>query len=25
VQRYLRRWDHRLVLHYLPTYAPEAN
>jgi hypothetical protein len=20
VQRYLRRWGHRLVLHYLPTY-----
>ena len=25
VQRYLRRWGHRLVLHYLPTYAPETN
>ena len=25
VQRYRRRWGHRLVLHYLPTYAPETN
>ncbi|MBV8358764.1 MAG: transposase [Deltaproteobacteria bacterium] len=25
VQRYLRRWSDRLVLHYLPTYAPDAN
>lgn len=25
VQRYLRQWGHRLVLHYLPTYAPDAN
>jgi putative transposase len=25
VWRYLRRWGHRLVLHYLPTYAPETN
>jgi putative transposase len=25
VRRYLHRWGHRLVLHYLPTYAPETN
>lgn len=25
VQRYLRQWGHRLVLHYLPTHAPDAN
>jgi putative transposase len=25
VQRYLRRWGQRVVLHYLPTYAPDAN
>jgi len=25
VQRYLRQWGHRIVLHYLPTYAPDAN
>jgi transposase len=25
VQRYLRRWGHRIVLHYLPTYAPDTN
>jgi putative transposase len=24
VQRSLRQWGHRLVLHYLPTHAPEA-
>ncbi|HKB41468.1 MAG TPA: IS630 family transposase [Gemmataceae bacterium] len=22
---YLQRWGHRIVLHYLPLYAPEAN
>src|SRR5205807_1877080 len=22
---YLKRWGHRLVLHYLPLYAPETN
>jgi transposase len=25
VQRYLQQWGHRVVLHYLPTYAPDAN
>jgi len=25
LQGYLRRWGHRIVLHYLPTYAPETN
>lgn len=25
VQRYLHQWGHRMVLHYLPTYAPDAN
>jgi len=25
VPRYLRQWGHRLVLHYLPTHAPDAN
>lgn len=25
VQRYLRQWGHRVVLHYLPTYAPDTN
>ncbi len=25
VQRYLKQWGHRIVLHYLPTYAPDAN
>ena len=25
VQRYLQRWGHRLVLHFLPTYAPDTN
>jgi len=25
VQRYLQRWGHRVVLHYLPTYAPDTN
>jgi putative transposase len=25
VQHYLQRWGQRIVLHYLPTYAPEAN
>lgn len=25
LQEYLKRWGHRLVLHYLPLYAPETN
>jgi len=25
VQEYLKHWGHRIRLHYLPTYAPEAN
>jgi len=25
VQEYLARWGHRIVLHFLPTYAPETN
>jgi transposase len=25
VRQYLKRWGHRLRLHYLPTYAPETN
>jgi transposase len=25
VQKYLKQWGHRLVLHYLPTSAPETN
>lgn len=25
VQQYLQRWGHRLVLHSLPTYAPDTN
>src|SRR5437879_5172821 len=25
VREYLARWGHRLRLHFLPTYAPEAN
>jgi len=25
VQGYLSRWGHRIVLHYLPLYAPETN
>lgn len=25
VREYLRRWGHRVKLHYLPTYAPETN
>jgi putative transposase len=25
VQQYLQRWGHRVVLHYLPTYAPDTN
>jgi transposase len=25
VQEYLKEWGHRLVLHYLPKYAPETN
>lgn len=25
VREYLDRWGHRLVLHYLPAYAPETN
>jgi putative transposase len=25
VRDYLKRWGHRLRLHFLPTYAPEAN
>ena len=25
LREYLQHWGHRIVLHYLPTYAPEAN
>jgi transposase len=25
LQEYLRRWGHRIQLHYLPLYAPETN
>jgi putative transposase len=25
VREYLERWGHRIVLHFLPTYAPETN
>ncbi len=25
VAQYLQRWGHRIVLHFLPTYAPETN
>ena len=25
VREYLARWGHRIVLHFLPTYAPETN
>lgn len=25
VQRYLQQWGHGVVLHYLPTYAPDTN
>jgi putative transposase len=25
VREYLTRWGHRLVIHYLPKYAPESN
>ena len=25
VAEYLRKWGHRVVLHYLPKYAPDAN
>jgi transposase len=25
VQEYLQRWGHRIVLHYVPLYAPETN
>ena len=25
LREYLGRWGHRIVLHYLPTYAPETN
>jgi putative transposase len=25
VREYLGRWGHRIVIHYLPKYAPEAN
>lgn len=25
VQAYLERWGHRIVLHYLPSYAPQTN
>jgi putative transposase len=25
VQDYLSQWGHRIVLHYLPKYAPETN
>lgn len=25
IAAYLKRWGHRIVLHFLPTYAPETN
>ncbi len=25
LKAYLQRWEHRIKLHYLPTYAPETN
>lgn len=25
VQEYLKKWGHRIVLHFLPTYAPQTN
>jgi len=25
VREYLDRWGHRIVLHYLPKYAPQTN
>jgi len=25
VQQYLKQWDHRIVLHFLPTSAPDTN
>ena len=25
VQEYMAKWGHRIVLHFLPTYAPETN
>jgi len=25
VQQYMAKWRHRIVLHFLPTYAPETN
>jgi transposase len=25
VEQYLARWGHRIVLHFLPTYAPDTN
>lgn len=25
VKQYLERWSHRIVLHYLPNYSPDAN
>ena len=25
MREYLKRWRHRVVLHFLPTYAPETN
>ena len=25
MQEYLHQWGHRIVLHYLPKYAPETN
>ena len=25
VQEYLAEWGHRIVLHFLPTHAPETN
>lgn len=25
VQQYLKKWGHRIVLHFLPAYAPETN
>jgi putative transposase len=25
IKEYLKKWGHRIVLHYLPTYAPKTN
>jgi putative transposase len=25
IAAYLKQWGHRIVLHFLPTYAPETN